>query len=171
MHLYNLTLQRATTITHAIHGSFSGTKEQEIALARGKVLELIRADRSTGKVVTILSTEVFGIIRSMLAFRLTGGSKDYLVIGSDSGRIVIIEYNPLKNSFDRVHQETFGKSGCRRIVPGQYLAVDPKGRAVMISKCSFNLIFYKTGADCLLFCPLIVLSTQVLSRNKNWYIF
>lgn len=30
--------------------------------------------------------------------------------------------------------ETFGKSGCRRIVPGQYLAIDPKGRAVMIGK-------------------------------------
>ena len=32
----------------------------------------------------------------------------------------------------QIHQETFGKSGCRRIVPGQYLAVDPKGRAIMI---------------------------------------
>lgn len=30
--------------------------------------------------------------------------------------------------------ETFGKSGCRRIVPGQYLAVDPKGRAIMVGK-------------------------------------
>ena len=57
---------------------------------------------------------------------------DYVVVGSDSGRIVILEYNPAKNSFERVHQETFGKSGCRRIVPGQYLAVDPKGRALMI---------------------------------------
>lgn len=59
-------------------------------------------------------------------------SSDYMVIGSDSGRIVILEYNPSKNILEKVHQETFGKSGCRRIVPGQYLAVDPKGRAVMI---------------------------------------
>lgn len=57
---------------------------------------------------------------------------DYIVVGSDSGRIVILEYNAAKNVFERVHQETFGKSGCRRIVPGQYLAVDPKGRALMI---------------------------------------
>ena len=57
---------------------------------------------------------------------------DYLVVGSDSGRIVIIEYNLQKNIFEKVHQETFGKSGCRRIVPGQYLAVDPKGRAALI---------------------------------------
>lgn len=64
----------------------------------------------------------------------TGGTKDYIIIGSDSGRIVILEYNPLKNRFDKVHQETFGKSGCRRIVPGQFLASDPRGRAVMIGK-------------------------------------
>lgn len=59
---------------------------------------------------------------------------DYAVVGSDSGRIVILEYNPQKNILEKVHQETFGKSGCRRIVPGQYLAIDPKGRAVMIGK-------------------------------------
>ena len=59
---------------------------------------------------------------------------DYIVVGSDSGRIVILEYNAAKNVFDKVHQETYGKSGCRRIVPGQYMAIDPKGRAVMISK-------------------------------------
>jgi len=38
-----------------------------------------------------------------------------------------------RNQFKKVHQETFGKSGCRRIVPGQYLATDPKGRACMIA--------------------------------------
>ena len=59
---------------------------------------------------------------------------DYIVVGSDSGRIVILEYHPSKNMFEKIHQETFGKSGCRRIVPGQFLAVDPKGRAVMIGK-------------------------------------
>ena len=47
---------------------------------------------------------------------------------------MILEYIPKKNILEKVHQETFGKSGCRRIVPGQYLAIDPKGRAVMIGK-------------------------------------
>ena len=45
-----------------------------------------------------------------------------------------MEYIPAKNNFEKVHQETFGKSGCRRIVPGQYLAIDPKGRAVMVGE-------------------------------------
>lgn len=61
-----------------------------------------------------------------------GSHKDYIVIGSDSGRIVILEYDAKKNAFNKVHQETFGKTGCRRIVPGQYLAIDPKGRSIMI---------------------------------------
>ena len=64
-----------------------------------------------------------------------------MVVGSDAGRIVILEYIPAKNMFEKVHQETFGKTGCRRIVPGQFLAVDPKGRAVMIGKNMSSVIF------------------------------
>jgi splicing factor 3B subunit 3 len=80
MHLYNLTLQRATGITHAVHGNFSGSKMQEILVSRGKSLELLRPDPNTGKVHTLLTVEVFGIVRSLMAFRLTGGTKGEAVI-------------------------------------------------------------------------------------------
>ena len=60
--------------------------------------------------------------------------RDYILVGSDSGRIVILEYIKDGNFFKKIHQETFGKSGCRRIVPGQYMAADPKGRACMIGE-------------------------------------
>lgn len=69
------------------------------------------------------------------------------MLGSDSGRIVILEYIPQKNAFERVHQETFGKTGCRRIVPGQYMAVDPKGRAVMISAVEKQKFVYVLNRD------------------------
>ena len=72
---------------------------------------------------------------------------DYLIVGSDSGRIVILEYNPGKNVFEKVHQETYGKSGCRRIVPGQYLAMDPKGRAVMISAVEKQKLVFILNRD------------------------
>ncbi len=36
-----------------------------------------------------------------------------MICGSDSGRIVILQYSKEKNCFNKVHQETFGKSGCR----------------------------------------------------------
>lgn len=148
MHLYQLTLQRATTITHAVHGNFSGnSKQQEIIISRGKILELLRPDPNTGKVHSLLTHDVFGVIRSMMPFRLVGGSKDFLIVGSDSGRIVILEYLPAKNQFEKLHQETFGKSGCRRIVPGQYLAVDPKGRAVMIGAVEKQKLVYILNRD------------------------
>ena len=144
MYLYNLTLQKPTAIVHAIYGNFSAPKVQEIIVTRGHNLELLRPDE-VGHMHSVLSTEVFGSIRSISTFRLTGiklcfrclltyvgGSRDYIILGTDSGRIIIVEYNAQLNVFEKVHQETFGRSGCRRIIPGQYLAADPKGRAVMI---------------------------------------
>ncbi|CAA9995282.1 unnamed protein product [Nesidiocoris tenuis] len=132
MFLYNLTLQRATGITHAVHGSFSGSKLQEILVSRGKILELLKHDPISGKVHSILTVEIFGVVRSLLTFRQTGDTVDYAVVGTDSGKVVILKYNPQKNILEKIHQETFGKSGCRRIVPGQYLAVEPKGRGFMV---------------------------------------
>lgn len=48
------------------------------------------------------STGVFGCIRSLAAFRLTGAQRDYVIIGSDSGRIIILDYNKDKNVFTKV---------------------------------------------------------------------
>ncbi|PKA61181.1 DNA damage-binding protein 1b [Apostasia shenzhenica] len=146
MYLYSLTLQQATGIVCAINGNFVGGKSQEIVVARGKNLDLLRPDEA-GKIQTLHSVEVFGAIRCLAHFRLTGSQKDYVVVGSDSGRIVIMEYHKEKNCFHKLYQETFGKSGCRRIVPGQYLAVDPKGRAVMIAACEKQKLVYVLNRD------------------------
>ncbi|CAE6440620.1 unnamed protein product, partial [Rhizoctonia solani] len=147
MHLYNLTLQAPTAITQAIVGNFSGIRQQEIIISRGTILELLRPDSSTGKISTVLAQDAFGTIRSIAAFRLTGGTKDYCIVGSDSGRIIVLEYDPKTNSFVKLQQETFGKSGSRRIVPGEMLAVDPKGRSVMISAVEKSKLVYVLNRD------------------------
>lgn len=67
---------------------------------------------------------------------------DYIILATDSGRITIIEYIPADNRFQRIHLETFGKSGVRRVVPGQYLAADPKGRACLIASVEKNKLVY-----------------------------
>ena len=67
--------------------------------------------------------------------------------GSDSGRIVILQYSKDKACFVRMHQETYGKSGCRRIVPGQHLAVDPKGRACMVGAVEKSKFVYVLNRD------------------------
>ncbi|KAI9814234.1 MAG: pre-mRNA-splicing factor rse1 [Pycnora praestabilis] len=142
MFMYSLTIQPPSAVTQAILGQFSGTKEQQIATASGSRITLHRPDPTQGKITTILSQDVFGIIRSLAAFRLAGSNKDYIIIGSDSGRIAIIEYVPSQNRFNRLHLETFGKSGIRRVIPGQYLAVDPKGRACLIASVEKNKLVY-----------------------------
>lgn len=146
MHLYSLTLSRASGIQSAVYGNFSAPKAQEVVVSRGKILELLQPNEN-GKLQTVVSTEVFGTIRSLAAFRLTGAPRDYIVVGSDSGRIVILEFSKDKNSFIKVHQETFGRSGCRRIVPGQFLACDPKGRACMIAAIEKQKFVYVLNRD------------------------
>ncbi|KAL1961706.1 hypothetical protein VTN77DRAFT_1310 [Rasamsonia byssochlamydoides] len=142
MFMYSLTIQPPTAITQAILGQFAGTKEQQIVTASGSKLTIHRPDPTQGKITPIYSQDVFGIIRTLAAFRLAGSSKDYIIIGSDSGRITIIEYVPSQNRFNRIHLETFGKSGVRRVIPGQYLAVDPKGRACLIASVEKNKLVY-----------------------------
>lgn len=110
-------------------------------------MEILKPDETTGKLISLISVNVFGLIRSLASFRLTGSIKDYLAIGSDSGRIVILEYLAEKNKFDKVHQETFGRSGLRRIVPGQYLACDSKGRAVMVAAVEKQKLVYQLNRD------------------------
>ncbi|EOO02783.1 putative pre-mrna-splicing factor rse-1 protein [Phaeoacremonium minimum UCRPA7] len=142
MFLYSLTIQPPTTIGQAILGQFSGTKEQQIITASGSRLSLLRPDPTQGKVITLVSHDIFGIIRAISSFRLAGSNKDYIILATDSGRIAIIEYLPAQNRFSRIHLETFGKSGVRRVVPGQFLAADPKGRACLIAATEKNKLVY-----------------------------
>ena len=71
-------------------------------------------------------------------------------MGSDSGKISISEYDADLNDWKIIHCEVFGKTGCRRIVPGQFLAADPKGRAVIIGaleKQKFVYVMNRDGAN------------------------
>ncbi|KAI1327859.1 pre-mRNA-splicing factor rse-1 [Xylariaceae sp. FL0255] len=142
MFLYSLTIQPPTSVTMAVLGQFSGTKEQQIICASGSRLTLMRPDPAQGKVMVLLSHDVFGIIRSIASFRLAGSSKDHIILATDSGRIAIVEYIPQQNRFKQQKLETFGKSGIRRVIPGQYLACDPKGRACLIAAIEKNKLVY-----------------------------
>lgn len=73
---------------------------------------------------------------------LTSCSIDYVILATDSGRIAIVEYIPQQNRFKQQKLETFGKSGVRRVIPGQYLACDPKGRACLIAAMEKTKLVY-----------------------------
>ena len=115
-------------------------------MSRGKVLDLLRPDEA-GKLQVACSTEVFGEVRALAPFRLPGGNRDYLALTSDSGRLVILEYDRAGGGWNKLHQETYGKSGARRAVPGQYLAADPRGRAVMVAALERTRLVYTLNRD------------------------
>ncbi|KAI8321068.1 splicing factor 3b, subunit 3 [Martensiomyces pterosporus] len=147
MFLYNLTLQPPTAITTAILGHFSGGKQQEIVVARQQRLELWKADTSTGKLAVAHSEDIFCRIRSLASFRLTGGTKDYVILAADTGAIAVIEYNAEAKRFATVQYQEFGRSGLRRLLPGQYVASDPRGRAVMIAGIERSKLVYIISRD------------------------
>ncbi|KAK7203682.1 CPSF A subunit region-domain-containing protein [Myxozyma melibiosi] len=147
MYLYALTLVPPSAVTASIIGQFSGQRSQEIIIAEGSNLHLYKPDANAGKLVPLVSYNLFGVVRTIVPFRVAGASKDYVIVGSDSGRIAILEYKPDQSRFVKVHLETFGKTGVRRVVPGEYLAVDPKGRATMIASVEKNKLVYILNRD------------------------
>lgn len=93
MFLYSLTIQPPSTITQAIVGQFAGTKEQLIITACGTRLTLLKPDPAQGKVLTLLAHDVFGIIRSIAAFRLAGSNKGKLFFSHESlcvSRLIVV---------------------------------------------------------------------------------
>lgn len=78
--MYSLTLRPSSAVTQAIIGQFAGTKEQQILTAQGSRLVLQRLDAALGKVVPIVSHDVFGIIRTLAAFRLAGSNRGKLFL-------------------------------------------------------------------------------------------
>lgn len=146
---YSLTLEApsapiAAVTCNAIPGLKS--QDQQIFEARGQRLYLHRIteneDRTEVKVSTVLEQNVFGVIRGVTAFRIPGTATDQLVVASDSGRMAMFNYDADHNTLKQVHLETFGKSGIRRTVPGQYLVSDPRGRCLLLASTEKNKVVY-----------------------------
>ena len=117
-----------------------------MVVSRGKGLDLLRPD-DLGRLVRVAHAEVFGCVRSLATLRLPGTAQDFLVVGSDSGRLAVLRFDKERSRFEAVHRETFGRSGCRRAVPGQFLAADPKGRAVMVAAVEKQKLVYVMNRD------------------------
>lgn len=105
---------------------------QEIVVSRGKILELLRPDANTGKVHTLLTVEVFGIIRSLMAFRLTGGTKGLLA--------------PLCNVADKVcvHVDTCCYTWCYSCANTWLLQITSLWEVTAVASSSWSTIHLKT---------------------------
>ncbi|KAJ2853402.1 pre-mRNA-splicing factor rse1, partial [Coemansia erecta] len=137
----------ASSINTAILGHFSGTKTQELIVARNQRLELWQANTTTGKLTVTHSTDLFCRIRSLASFRVPGGTKDYIVMGADTGATCLLEYDAKERRFRVVQAHEYGRSGLRRLVAGQYVATDPKGRAFMVGAVERSKLVYVVTRD------------------------
>lgn len=149
MNLYSLSIQEPTTITHLAQGSLLSSKSQDLILVRGsQIIELFNQSKKTDQLELVLRNDTFSQVRNVMTYRPVGNLKDYLVICSDSGKLTIVEH--VKDEFERsslrvIVQETMCKSGCRRIAPGEFLAKDPKGRAIILASTEKNKLIYLTS--------------------------
>ena len=148
MHFVQFTLNPPAAVVAAAYGSFSAPKEQEIVVARqGGALELLRPDEATGRLATVASTATFSCVRALCAVRPTGAATDDVAVASDAGTLTVLRFDAARGAWTRIHCETFGKTGCRRAVPGQYLAADPRGRAVMVAAVERTKLVYTLNRD------------------------
>ncbi|KAF2497192.1 putative nuclear mRNA splicing factor [Lophium mytilinum] len=140
--MYSLTLSPPSATTQAIAGDFAGLGRQQILSANGSILTIFEVSRLQNGFIIHHTHDIFGIIRGIASYRPTGAKKDFIIVSSDSGRVVALEYDHDKKKFEQIHLETFGKSGVRRVIPGQYLVTDPKGRACMLASVEKNKLVW-----------------------------
>lgn len=146
MHLYHLTVIPPGGATCIAYGSFSAARQQEVVLASGSSLQLYRLTKS-GQLVSVARGEAFAAVQAVVPFRLTGSRQDYLLVTSDSGALALLTYSSTSRSFVRLRFEVYGRTGCRRVVPGHFLAADPKGRACMVAAIERSKFAYILTRD------------------------
>lgn len=148
LYLYNLTIKQPSLSIASIIGQFLGNKKsQELVLATSTTIELWKADPNTGKLEKLYQQPVFSIIQAIDKIRLAGAHKDYLVVTSDSGKLVILDYDTEKLQFIPLFQEPHSKNGLRRTTPGEFLCVDPHNRAILIGAIERNKLVYKVQSN------------------------
>jgi splicing factor 3B subunit 3 len=111
---------------------------------------------TTPSLKLIKRLETRSILRDITTIRLVGEKRDVLACSSDSGCLSIIDFNIISTSGGQgggggsdnnniesaIVTTSYGKSGCRRSTPGQYLACDPKGRAICVSAIEKRKLVY-----------------------------
>jgi len=171
LQLLDLTVKASGAIITSLIGEFSASGQHEILVLRaGGSIELYSIQQVTiplhhgrkkdegdmsddeeeeGELRTFLKLisrmETRSILRSMTIVRLDGSKRDIVAVGSDSGCLSILDFENGKGKI--LHCPAYGKTGCRRGTPGQYVASDPKGRAVLVAAVEKRKLVYVLNSD------------------------
>jgi len=124
LQLLDVRLRPATAIVSAHLGSFTFDEPQVALLLAGGTIRILRLE----ELQVVRTIETHSVLRG--AAVVATPSLDRLAVTSDSGALSVLSFDNNTNTEPSV--VTFGKTGCRRTTPGQYVAADPHGRAVWI---------------------------------------
>lgn len=164
--LYHRTLRQPSSGLRSIIGNFSGSrKSQEIVRATQTTLELWKYSKSTSELSRLVVQNTYCNIRAIAPFKVLESTKDLILLTSDSGTLSIIEFDAVSSNFKPVKNETYYKTGIRRLAPGEYISVDPSGRAVMLGAIERNKLVYSFTRDNNHLNKLVVMSPIEANRN------
>lgn len=133
MKLYHQTILPPDGVRLITPGSFTAPRQQEIVVAYDSHLAIYSLAPRNGRINMLFSQHAFAHVQRLDSIRLPGTRIDYVLMTSDSGNLSLLLADFATRAFKIIHCEPFGKTGVRCAVPSQYLASDPRGRAVCIA--------------------------------------
>ncbi|RCK55485.1 Pre-mRNA-splicing factor RSE1 [Candida viswanathii] len=147
LYLYNLTLKPGSHYAQSIVGQFYNTpegkkKSQQLVLVSPATLQLFEIHPESGKLQLKASQKLLGTVNKAEKITIEEGH-DSLVVSSDSGNLSILEYSTKDEKFVSNVQEPMTKNGWSKTYVGEYLAVDPENRCVLVSAMERNKLIYK----------------------------
>lgn len=169
MNLLSNTLLEPTSITHLSYGNFlSKSKVTLVAIRGSTVLHLFL--QNEGSLTKVLSHEIFAQVRQIRNYRPLGSQKDLLIMTSDSGNLTLVEFFEEKDKFQLkvIFNETYFKTGCRRISPGARIEVDVKGRGIFLTANEKNKILFMNKVD---HSQALLIESPVEANNENFICF
>lgn len=159
--LLDLTLKSSGAIICSKIGEFTAPSRQEIVVLRtGGTIELYSIeeqkiptasndDDDEEEVRTFLKYisrfDTRSVLRDVAVVRLDGEKRDIIAVGADGGCISVLDFQGGKPKI--LHCPAFGKTGCLRGTPGQYVASDPKGRAILVAAVEKRKLVYVLNSD------------------------
>lgn len=86
---------------------------------------------------------------------------DCLAVTSDAGTLTVLAWSSEARRFEPAFGVRFGKSGCLRTVPGQFLAVDGNGRSAIVGTYTLSTQLLLTLSPLVLICDILAIFNLV----------
>ena len=144
MELYHKTLVNSNSIIKCISGCFTGSKQVEFLLLKQSSIELLAIDEERINLKLLIRSNLYSQPKAIEKLLYPGLKKDLIILTSDSGNLSILEANIQSKNFDVYNTEPYFKSGTRKNSPSEYIAIDPKGRSIMIAAIERNKLVFNT---------------------------